>query len=126
MRDQPQDRLLAWLPPHLAERSRRPNRRPVATHGALAFNFCFHTVDPERIEALPAWAQATLREHAGDTRPVIVDPESLARSRTGAALWDLAQASLRIHGELHNNLRMRPGPRRSSPGAPIPRRRSTA
>ena len=72
----------------------------------LAFNFCFHTKDPERIEALPDWAQATLREHASDPRPVILDPESLARSRTGDALWDLAQTSLRIHGELHNNVRM--------------------
>jgi hypothetical protein len=72
----------------------------------LAVNFCFHTRDPERIEALPEWAQATLREHAGDPRLAIVDPESLARSHTGDALWDLAQTALRIHGELHNNLRM--------------------
>jgi predicted NAD/FAD-dependent oxidoreductase len=30
----------------------------------------------------------------------------LARSRSGDDLWDLTQCSLRIHGELHNNLRM--------------------
>jgi len=72
----------------------------------LAFNFCFHTTDPERLEVLPDWAQETLNAHAPDARPMLVDDESLARSRSDDELWDLAQTSLRIHGELHNNLRM--------------------
>jgi photolyase PhrII len=72
----------------------------------LAFNLCFHTDQPERLAALPAWAQETLSEHAADERDLIFDEESLARSSTGDRLWDLAQTSLRVHGELHNNLRM--------------------
>jgi photolyase PhrII len=72
----------------------------------LAFNFCFFTDDPEVMAALPGWAGETLQEHAQDPRPKILDPEALARSQTGDVLWDLAQTSLRIHGELHNNLRM--------------------
>ena len=72
----------------------------------LAYNFCFHTADPEVIDALPDWARATLRAHADDVRPPPIDTEALARSCSGDALWDLAQTSLRIHGELHNNLRM--------------------
>jgi len=72
----------------------------------LAFNFCFFTDDPEVMDALPDWSRETLHAHAGDPRPQILDPEALARSRTGDALWDLAQTSLRIQGELHNNLRM--------------------
>jgi photolyase PhrII len=72
----------------------------------LAHNLCFHTVDPERLDVLPAWARQTLEEHAADRRPAILDEETLARSCSGDELWDLAQASLRIHGELHNNLRM--------------------
>lgn len=72
----------------------------------LAFNFCHHTRDPENLDALPDWARQTLHEHAADTRPQLIDDESLARSRSGDELWDLAQDSLRIHGELHNNLRM--------------------
>ena len=72
----------------------------------LAFNFCFHTADPESLDALPEWARATLAEHAADARGRLIDDETLARSRSGDALWDLAQTSLRIHGELHNNLRM--------------------
>jgi hypothetical protein len=72
----------------------------------LAFNFCFFTNDPEVMAALPGWARETLQEHAQDPRPKVLDPEALARSQTGDVLWDLAQTSLRIHGELHNNLRM--------------------
>ncbi len=72
----------------------------------LAFNFCFHTADPESLACLPDWARDTLAEHAADPRPLVIDPETLARSGSGDELWDLAQDSLRIHGELHNNLRM--------------------
>ena len=72
----------------------------------LAFNFCYFTDNPESLSALPAWARATLEEHAQDARPQIIDSEALARSGSGDEIWDLAQTSLRIHGELHNNLRM--------------------
>ena len=72
----------------------------------LAYNFCFFTKDPERLEALPVWAQDTLQAHAIDKRPDLFDNETLARAQTGDELWDLAQTSLLVHGELHNNLRM--------------------
>ncbi len=72
----------------------------------LAYNFCYFTADPEALDALPEWAQKTLIDHADDERPCVIDEETLARSQTADALWDLAQSSLRIHGELHNNLRM--------------------
>ena len=72
----------------------------------LAFNFCFHTADPESLEVLPEWARDTLSAHAKDERAVLHDDETLARSRSGDPLWDLAQTALRVHGELHNNLRM--------------------
>ncbi|HBP19936.1 MAG TPA: deoxyribodipyrimidine photolyase, partial [Planctomycetes bacterium] len=72
----------------------------------LAYAFCRHVPDHESLAALPAWALATLREHEGDPRPALLDEETLERARSGDALWDAAQASLRIHGELHNNVRM--------------------
>ena len=72
----------------------------------LAWAWCHHQEDPESLDALPIWARATLEAHAGDPRSVLHDRETLARGRTGEALWDAAQASLRIHGELHNNVRM--------------------
>ena len=73
----------------------------------LAHHFCCHTAAaPDSLAALPAWARATLAEHAPDRRPRLPGWEALARARSGEPLWDLAQASLLRHGELHNNLRM--------------------
>jgi predicted NAD/FAD-dependent oxidoreductase/deoxyribodipyrimidine photolyase len=72
----------------------------------LAYNFYFFTVNPPGIEASPCWAGAMQRAHAGAERRQSIDIESLARSRSGDPDWDLAQASLRIHGALHNDLSM--------------------
>ncbi len=76
----------------------------------LAHNFCFHHEHLPggltSLERLPAWARETLAAHADDARHADHDWERLARARTGDALWDAAQRSLLVHGELHNNLRM--------------------
>lgn len=72
----------------------------------LAHHLCFHRADHEQLEVLPDWAQATLAEHRSDPRPAILSWERLARGETGDPLWDAAQKSLLIHGELHNNVRM--------------------
>jgi hypothetical protein len=72
----------------------------------LAHNWCFYTADPEAWDALPSWARETLTAHADDLRERVIDHERLARAATGDPLWDLAQRSLLVHGELHNNLRM--------------------
>ena len=75
----------------------------------LAYHWCrrtpLHATPEGGFASLPAWAQATLRAHADDTRAVH-SWERLASGRTGDDLWDLAQRSLAMHGELHNNLRM--------------------
>jgi photolyase PhrII len=72
----------------------------------LAHNWCLHSADPEAWEALPGWARDTLLAHAADPRERLLDHERLARAASGDPLWDLAQRSLLVHGELHNNLRM--------------------
>ncbi len=72
----------------------------------LAYGFCFYRSDHGRISALPDWATKTLQEHELDERHKLLSWETLARGRTGDALWDAAQRSLLIHGELHNNVRM--------------------
>ncbi len=72
----------------------------------MAYHFCFHRPDHGQTSALPAWALATLTEHASDPRPVLLSWETLARGQSGDPLWDAAQHSLLIHGELHNNVRM--------------------
>lgn len=71
----------------------------------LAYTWCLYQRDHESVSALPEWAVETLREHRRDPRPAF-DRETLERGATGDDLWDLAQASLRMHGELHNNVRM--------------------
>jgi photolyase PhrII len=72
----------------------------------LAHNFCFYHRHPDAFDALPDWAVKTLEDHRQDPRPSILPWEQLARANTGDPLWDAAQKSLLIHGELHNNIRM--------------------
>ena len=72
----------------------------------FSHHFAFtHAREIESTSVLPPWARCTLDAHASDPR-TILDRETLARGRTGDALWDAAQRSLLAHGELHNNLRM--------------------
>ncbi len=72
----------------------------------LAYAFAAFSSGVSTLDALPEWARATLSSHASDPRAMTPSWETLARGGTGDALWDAAQASLRIHGELHNNTRM--------------------
>ena len=72
----------------------------------LGHNFCFYHDYPETLDVLPAWAQEALEDHRQDPRQAVYTWETLARGQTGDRLWDAAQKSLLIHGELHNNLRM--------------------
>jgi photolyase PhrII len=72
----------------------------------LAHNFCFHHSRPETLAVLPEWARRTIEDHRNDRRQTLYSWEDLARAQTGDPLWDAAQRSLLIHGELHNNVRM--------------------
>lgn len=72
----------------------------------LAYVFCFYRRDHERWSALPEWARQTLEEHAADRRDKIYTWEQLARGQTDDLLWNAAQKSLLMQGELHNNVRM--------------------
>ena len=72
----------------------------------LAYGFCKYGPDPDSLAAVPDWARETLRAHESDARAASYDLETLARGKTGEPLWNAAQASLTIQGELHNNLRM--------------------
>jgi predicted NAD/FAD-dependent oxidoreductase len=71
----------------------------------LSYHWCRHEPAHAAYEALPAWARRTLELHRLDARDVR-PRETLARGATGDRLWDLAQRSLVVHGELHNNVRM--------------------
>ncbi|MFO0922472.1 MAG: NAD(P)-binding protein [Pirellulales bacterium] len=72
----------------------------------LAFGFCAYREYYEGWDALPAWARATLDRHRKDARPQRSSWESCARGQSHEPLWNAAQRSLLVHGELHNNLRM--------------------
>jgi photolyase PhrII len=72
----------------------------------LAWCFCRFRRDHDSWDAIPAWAQQTLMAHARDRRPSLYSWERLAAGETHDPLWNAAQKSLRIHGELHNNVRM--------------------
>jgi photolyase PhrII len=72
----------------------------------LAHHFCFHRNDLTSLDSIPQWARQTLMEHQDDPREVVYSWERLYRGQTGDALWDAAQKSLLVHGELHNNVRM--------------------
>ncbi len=71
----------------------------------LAYTFCFHRPDHASLEAIPAWARATLAQHERDARTEY-SWEELARGQTEDAFWNAMQRSLLAHGELHNNVRM--------------------
>ena len=72
----------------------------------MGYAWCFHHPGGQGWDAVPDWARESLARREADRRPALLSWETLARGHTGDPLWDAAQASLRIHGELHNNLRM--------------------
>jgi len=72
----------------------------------LSHVWCFYRREHQGLGALPGWARRSLEDHAADPRPGVLSWETLARARSVDRLWDAAQRSLLIHGELHNNVRM--------------------
>lgn len=75
----------------------------------VSWHYCHQQPDVRALDTLhaaPAWAGESLSRHAQDPRPGRPALADIALGRTGHPLWDAAQASLRVHGELHNNVRM--------------------
>ncbi len=73
----------------------------------VGYAFTFHRPrDYDRYESLPAWALATLEEHAVDPRAHLYTLDELERAQTHDPLWNAAQNQLRREGRIHNYLRM--------------------
>lgn len=72
----------------------------------LGYHFCAKVSNYDQFESLPAWAQATLLEHAGDQRTTIYSLEQFEAARTHDPLWNAAQNQLLNEGKIHNYLRM--------------------
>ena len=72
----------------------------------LSFNMTRFNDKYDSLAALPAWAQKTMREHAGDERQFTYSLEQLEAGETHDELWNAAQREMAATGEMHNYVRM--------------------
>ena len=72
----------------------------------LAFNFAHFGPKPDTLDALPDWARATLRKHAGDKRDPIYTRDQFERAETHDALWNATQLEILRDGKIHGYYRM--------------------
>ena len=73
----------------------------------LGFNMCaLRPDDYDQYSSLPAWARATLAQHATDPRPIVYSIEEFAAARTHDEIWNAAQRELAATGTCHNYMRM--------------------
>jgi deoxyribodipyrimidine photo-lyase len=72
----------------------------------LAFNFARFAPKVDSLDALPDWAQATLRKHDGDKRDPVYTREQFERAETYDALWNATQRELLRRGVIHGYYRM--------------------
>ncbi len=72
----------------------------------LSYNLTLFNEKYDSLEALPAWVQKTMREHAGDERQFNYSLEQLEAGETHDELWNAAQREMAATGEMHNYVRM--------------------
>ena len=78
----------------------------LVTWRELGFHFAAKQPAYDQYDSLPAWAQKSLGEHAGDARTHHYSFDDLDNARTHDAIWNAAQRQLRREGFIHNYLRM--------------------
>ena len=78
----------------------------LVTWRELGFNMCQHRPDHDRYESLPAWARATLEDHAADPRPHVYSLEELEGAATHDQVWNAAQRQLLQEGVIAGYPRM--------------------
>jgi deoxyribodipyrimidine photo-lyase len=72
----------------------------------LSLNFVHFNPCYDAWEGVPAWARATLADHASDSRPALYSPRELEEARTKDPYWNAAQDEMRITGKMHGYMRM--------------------
>lgn len=72
----------------------------------LSYNLTLHNEKYDSLEALPAWVQKTMREHAKDERQFVYSLEELEAGETHDELWNACQREMVETGEMHNYVRM--------------------
>jgi deoxyribodipyrimidine photo-lyase len=78
----------------------------LVTWRELGLNFSHHRADQDSYAALPAWALATLEQHARDRREHVYELPEFESAQTHDALWNAAQRELVRTGSMHNYMRM--------------------
>jgi len=73
---------------------------------ALSFNFARSRPDHASYAALPAWARATLEEHATDRRYADLSLADLEAARSPDPLWNAAMNELKTRGVVQGYARM--------------------
>jgi deoxyribodipyrimidine photo-lyase len=72
----------------------------------LPMNFVFYEPRYDDYACVPAWAKATLAEHARDERPYLYTREQLEAAETHDPYWNAAMTEMRTTGYMHNYMRM--------------------
>jgi len=72
----------------------------------LSFNLTRHNPHYDSLKSLPAWVLKTMREHADDPHPELIDEAQIEAAETYDELWNAAQRELVNTGLLHNYVRM--------------------
>lgn len=78
----------------------------VVTWRELGYQAAAKVPDNDRYAAIPAWARATLADHAADPREYIYTLDQFGKAETHDEIWNAAQNQLRTEGVIHNYLRM--------------------
>ncbi|WP_022850514.1 deoxyribodipyrimidine photo-lyase [Limisalsivibrio acetivorans] len=72
----------------------------------LAVNMAFYNPDYDSLNALPGWAQDTLKAHEGDMREYLYTLEQLENCDTHDPAWNAAQLEMKRTGKMHGYMRM--------------------
>jgi len=72
----------------------------------LSFNLTRHNPHYDSLKSLPEWALKTMRDHADDPRPELIDDEKIEAAETYDELWNATQQELVATGLIHNYVRM--------------------
>lgn len=72
----------------------------------LAMNFVHYTENYDSLDALPDWAQKTLKEHGNDKREYLYTFDELEQGKTHDEDWNTSMKEMRETGFMHGYMRM--------------------
>jgi len=72
----------------------------------LSINFVFYNDRYDSFNALPGWAQTTLKTHQKDRRQYVYSREELETAKTHDPYWNSAQREMVLKGKMHGYMRM--------------------